>query len=901
MRNVVMIFALTGAIVFGAALPVLAQATDPVAVLKSDAAFLDKLEACRVLQLKGGREAVPALAAMLSDEKLSHPARLALEAMPCAEAGKALRDALGTTNGLLKVGVIGSLAIRKDTATVPVLIGLLADTDAAVAQASAAALGKLATAEAIRALQKAVAQPNLDPVTLLVLCNSLLDAAEALATDGKQGQAAAVYEYVLEIKNTPSQVPAAALRGAALAKGGNAGDALLVKALGGDDQAAFDAALRALRELDKKDAVAKALAEALPPLADDRKIAVIQVLGEGGGQAAGPALLAEAQKGAVEVQVAALRAMVRIGFVPALDLVKDWLNSPTAELSKAAQDALSFFPGKEGDDMLKAMLQSSKADERRMAVELIGKGGLNAPADVLLGVAKNDSDEGVRVGALQALRNHAGMDEVATLLNNLMTARSQAEMDAAESVLAAICGRQQKAAPGELAVQEAVYGSLPDGPSANVTDRVTQILSGGAFSVAASNTLFGDTAPGLVKKLRVNYTVKGVPATQTVQEGETLVLNTASVPPILTESLTAMLQQAPADRKLAFLRLLGTTGSSQALETVKGLAFQGEDGPVKDLALREVCNWSTVEALPTVLDLALNAKNPDVKVLALRGAVRLLGQPQVAAGERLKQYAVLMDKADTADDRKLVLSGLAQVRQTDALEMVLRQFGDEAVKAEAVQAAIAIAKGLGKSAKEDNSLYDGKDISGWQGNKEYWRFDNGVIIGGGDKPVAKNEFLWAPGTVGDFYLAVDVKLEPNTGNGGIQFRSKKVDEHGQALGYQADVGQGYWGKLYHEHGRGQLDGSDHAEAEVKPGDWNHYEILAVGPAIWLAINGKLGAACLDLKDGAERTGAIAVQIHSGPPQTIQYKVVKLVHNPEIKLAGFDAKRLFTELKAAEQK
>ena len=113
------------------------------------------------------------------------------------------------------------------------------------------------------------------------------------------------------------------------------------------------------------------------------------------------------------------------------------------------------------------------------------------------------------------------------------------------------------------------------------------------------------------------------------------------------------------------------------------------------------------------------------------------------------------------------------------------------------------------------------------------------------------------------------------------------------------MGQGYWGKLYHEHGRGQLDANERAEAAVKPGDWNHYEILAVGPAIWIAINGTLGAACLDLNNDAERSGGVAVQIHSGPPQTVQYKITKLVRNPEIEIAGLDAGKLFAELKAIQ--
>ena len=904
MRNILMTLVLTGTFLFAIAAPVPAQDTDPVTVLKSDAAYADKLEACRVLQLKGGADAVAALEPLLLDVKCSHIARLALEPMSCPEAGKALRDALGKldkTSGALKVGIIGSLAIRKDTVAIPAFAGLLADKDAAVAEAAAAALGKLATPEATEALKNGVAQPNLVPVALLAICNGLFDCAEALAARGQRDPALAIYDSLLDVRNAPSQVRAAALRGGALVRGGAEGLPPLMKALAGDDQAMFDAALRTLRELGGGDAVTKSLADALAPLAEDRKIEVIQVLGERGGSVAGPALLAEAGTGSTVLRVAALRALTRIGYGPALALAKDLLWSEDTDLAQAARNTVSYFPGKEGDAILTAMLRSDDPKSRLLAIDLIGKGALEAPAALLMSVVETDKEGDIRVAALQGLRNHAEMTQLPALLNHLVFASSPAEMNAAESTLAAICGRQQKTAPGELSVQEAVYGSLPDGPQANVTDRVAQVLASGATTVAASNGLFGDTAPGLVKKLRVTYSVKGVPATQTVQEGETLVLNTAAVPPAIVDAFCATLEQAQGDTKLALLRLLGTTGNSKALETIKAAAFQGADGPVKDAALRELCKWSTVEALPMVLDLALNAKDPDVKVVARRGAVRLLGQPQVAVAERLKQYAVLMTKAENADDKKLVLSGLAQIRQTEALEMVLREFGDEAVKAEAVQAAMAIAKNLGKSAKEDNSLYNGTDIAGWQGDKALWHFEDGVITGGGSAPIPQNEFLWAPGTVGDFYLAVDVKLEPNTANAGIQFRSKKVDDHGQALGYQADVGQGYWGQLYHEHGRGKLDPTDRAEEAVKAGDWNHYEILAVGPAIWLAINGKLGAACLDLQDGAERSGAIALQIHGGPPQTVQYKIVKLVHNPEIKLAGFDAKRLFTELKAPVQK
>jgi hypothetical protein len=147
--------------------------------------------------------------------------------------------------------------------------------------------------------------------------------------------------------------------------------------------------------------------------------------------------------------------------------------------------------------------------------------------------------------------------------------------------------------------------------------------------------------------------------------------------------------------------------------------------------------------------------------------------------------------------------------------------------------------------------------------------------------------------VEDFYLSVEVKIEPDARNAGIQFRSKKVDAHGQALGYQADVGRGVWGKLYHEHGRGSLDSTDRGERAVKPGEWNDYEILAVGPCIWTAINGQLSVAYYD--PAGEGSGFIAFQIHSGAPQTVSYKIEKLVRNPKIALAGLEREQLMAAL------
>ena len=200
----------------------------------------------------------------------------------------------------------------------------------------------------------------------------------------------------------------------------------------------------------------------------------------------------------------------------------------------------------------------------------------------------------------------------------------------------------------------------------------------------------------------------------------------------------------------------------------------------------------------------------------------------------------------------------------------------------------------------DKAFFNGKDLSGWSATDlKYWSVKDGAIVGRANQPVAKNRFLWSAVKVSDFYLSVDVKLEPDDRNAGIQFRSKQADATGQALGYQADAGKDVWGRLYHEHGRQKLDWGDRGEKAVKRGQWNHYEILAVGDRIWTAINGKLAVAIKD--PGGDASGQIALQIHSGDPQTVTYKINKLVHNPRIELAGMTEAQLNDQLKRPEDK
>jgi hypothetical protein len=190
------------------------------------------------------------------------------------------------------------------------------------------------------------------------------------------------------------------------------------------------------------------------------------------------------------------------------------------------------------------------------------------------------------------------------------------------------------------------------------------------------------------------------------------------------------------------------------------------------------------------------------------------------------------------------------------------------------------------------AFFNGKDLTNWAAAKmKYWSVEDGAIVGHTTEFVRGNQFLWSTIEVDDFYLSVDVKIDPPACNAGIQFRSKSINDAGQAHGYQADIGGGssLWGKLYHEHGRGKLDWNNKAAGIVKEGDWNRLEILAVGDRIWTAVNGTL---CTAVKDPeGEAKGRIALQIHGGPPQTVRYRINKLVHNPKVALGSLSEAEL----------
>jgi hypothetical protein len=183
-------------------------------------------------------------------------------------------------------------------------------------------------------------------------------------------------------------------------------------------------------------------------------------------------------------------------------------------------------------------------------------------------------------------------------------------------------------------------------------------------------------------------------------------------------------------------------------------------------------------------------------------------------------------------------------------------------------------------AAKPTPLFDGQSFDGWEGNLDWFRIEDGAIVAGSlERDVPRNEFLCTTRDYGDFELRLQVKLVGgDQANAGIQFRTRRIPDHHEVSGYQADMGPGWWGALYDESRRkrrlAEVD-VDAVNGVLKPGDWNEYVIRCEGPRIRLWLNGLLTVDYTEEEQGIERTGIIGLQIHGGPPTEAWYKDITI--------------------------
>lgn len=156
-------------------------------------------------------------------------------------------------------------------------------------------------------------------------------------------------------------------------------------------------------------------------------------------------------------------------------------------------------------------------------------------------------------------------------------------------------------------------------------------------------------------------------------------------------------------------------------------------------------------------------------------------------------------------------------------------------------------------------LFKGKDLKGWKYEPEYWKLEDGVMTGS-TPGTEKHHYAYTEKEYADYELHADVKLVGY--NSGVCIRVKPTS-FDDCPGYQVDMGEGYWGCLWDERGRGMVGKFEKAEADkiVKKNDWNHYYIRAQGHHIQMWLNGVKTVDIDDPKGNA--TGPIGFQLCHG--------------------------------------
>lgn len=182
------------------------------------------------------------------------------------------------------------------------------------------------------------------------------------------------------------------------------------------------------------------------------------------------------------------------------------------------------------------------------------------------------------------------------------------------------------------------------------------------------------------------------------------------------------------------------------------------------------------------------------------------------------------------------------------------------------------------------NLFNGKDLSGWEGDTSIWKVKNGYILGFGNATY-KSYLINRAHTFSDFELVAEVMLYDGRGNSGINYRAQDLDTNAnfpyETSGYQADMGKGYWGALYDIYtiskmNRYRISGGGTCENANKLQDWNLYKITALGNQLTHEIN---GSPCMTFTDndstGFRKSGFIAIEYHSGKAFEVRIRSIKV--------------------------
>lgn len=880
-----------------------------ISVLTSDANVFDKAMACRRLSVIGDESAVPALSGLLADEQLGTYARAALEVIPSPDASTALREAIPRLRGNLLVGVLSSIGVRRDPAALDAVAALLHSGDEAVAAAATQTLGHIGTPAAAEVLQKAlsVVASELRPA----VGQACLTCVQHLARQGERDKAVALCDAVRNA-DVPEHIRLAATYNAILVLGKD-GLPRLVEQLNSDMESEFRLALRAARQLDV-DTSAELVAQFArhPP---QHQALLLMALSDLGNKASLPTVLEAARNGDPDVRVQAIRGLARLGDATVVPILLEAAADSHTAVADAARAALAALEGDPIDAAVVEMLGREDSPPVLAAIEIASQRNIAGATPALLRLTHGDMTT-TRTAAIRALGHTATLEHLRELIELTIETTNSEDAAIAQKALKSACARMPQAD-----CAESLATAISNSPQA-----VKVILLEPLVVVGGTKAL-----QTVVAAAKCNDDAIQDAATRLL--GGWLTVDAAPVMLDLSKTLASRKYRIRALRGyIRIARQLNMT-TDQRMEVCRNALGMADRSEEKELVLEVLRRYPTPDGLKMAKPMlndeqlkviaqstvnsitrALDTPNPDhivpppaidlnmttdQRVAACRDTLMFSqsDEERLQAFETLRRYpapgglalavtllshgmyepqacATIVSLADSL--------GVKDPAETEkALLQVLDLTTDSALRP-AAEEKLAMVREFARQRQAEADftlLFDGLTIEGWNGNKEFWRVENGEIVGGSLKEMLQhNEFLRTAKEYTDFELRLQFKLLGENANAGVQFRTQEIPNQDEVRGYQADLGPGLWGCLYDESRRNRILAGLPTEQRatlVRAGDWNHYRIRCEGRRIQLWINDAPSVDYTEQDPAIPQKGIIALQVHGNLTMEARYRNLRI--------------------------
>lgn len=394
-------------------LPAEGDESQLLAVIESDAELFDKAKACQRLAVIGTSESVPVLAKLLAVPELSHYARTALEANPVADVDVAFREALADLKGRQLVGVINSIAVRRDAEATESLVRLASDDDDEIAGAAMSALGSLATTESVAAVQQMLSGESSRRVTAADAC---LTAADRLIIEGKNDRALEILKAVRSAE-LPKHLNVAARFGE-IRSGTQSPNELMNAYLSDADPSLFRIGLELAHDLTDAETTSQLLKH-LDSLSPERQVLLMHVLGERGETSAIGKVFDAAKSDDAKLRLAAIGVLGTLGDRTAVPVLLKAAASEDEQLAATAKESLVALDDQDVDAELAKQLEDSKGTERLVLVDVVGRRGISRVIPLLLQYASS-SDPDLRNSAIDGLGMTVGLENFPELVDQML-------------------------------------------------------------------------------------------------------------------------------------------------------------------------------------------------------------------------------------------------------------------------------------------------------------------------------------------------------------------------------------------------------------------------------------------------------------------------------------------------